>query len=88
MVCADLILAMVLAGSVVALINRDVHNARSSESRRSGVCPPSSSPFVNVAVSFSCMNRCSSVNPWQTEWFAPQGWVLVAVGRTPLLLVR
>ena len=53
-------LARVLAGSVVAVINKEVHNARSSESKRSGACPPSSSSFANAALSLSCMNLCIS----------------------------
>ena len=53
MVCADLLLAIVLLGSFVAVTNSDVHNARSSKFSKMGICAPSSSQLINVTISFS-----------------------------------
>jgi hypothetical protein len=57
---ADLMLAMVFAGSVLAMTKDDVHSDRSMDSMRRGWCTPSSSQSARAAASLSWMNWWSS----------------------------
>ena len=84
---ADLTLANVFSGSVVAVTKNNVHKNRSRESTMRGWCTRSSSQFARAAVSMSWMNLSTHGGQLQRVLSELLEMVLVAVDHIQWLTI-